>query len=155
MAKANEGAQAPKVEVPTPSAETTSETPASQVIPNTETTETPDVQEPPVVRREVATTTIADENAPIPTSLKSAEATSREGFFQNLRKFNEDNLTTLVGGRITGVVRTEPEEADGDPMYGLQITQDLGQSAPLKLVAWIQVDAEGNGPGFLYIEEER
>lgn len=155
MAKANEGVQTPKAEAQTAPAESAPQTKAPEVITETKASEPPELPEPPVVRRDVATTTIADEMSPIPTSLVSAEATSREAFFQNLRKFNEDNLTTLVGAKITGIIRTEPEEAGADPMYGLQITQELGQSAPLKLVAWIQTDAEGNGPGFLYIEEER
>ena len=49
----------------------------------------------------------------------------------------------LVGKTIAKVVRDGNPEGIGE-MYGYQFTDGT--------VAWIQQDAEGNGPGFLQIE---
>lgn len=49
----------------------------------------------------------------------------------------------LVGKTIKSVVRDGDTEGIGE-MYGYQFTDGT--------VAWIQQDAEGNGPGFLNIE---
>ena len=58
------------------------------------------------------------------------------------------HYSALVGKKITAVAMDDSKGtvADfGEPLFGLQFDDDS--------VAWIFQDPEGNGPGFLSIEE--
>jgi len=59
-----------------------------------------------------------------------------------------NHLVSLIGGRITSV------ETAGDgrrgTMYGLTVVKDSGE----EVICWILRDPEGNGPGWLDIEEK-
>lgn len=66
-----------------------------------------------------------------------------------------EHLAALVGGKITGVIVDTEEGDDLDRVYGLQVVVDHGVGFPTrKYNVWIQNDPEGNGPGFLAIEED-
>ena len=62
-------------------------------------------------------------------------------------EFESRALNALVGGKITGVVETPDNE---DHFYGLEIKIGAGKT----VTAWIQCDPEGNGPGFLSVQED-
>ena len=62
-------------------------------------------------------------------------------------KFEDKVLRALVNGTITSVVETPDDE---DHFYGLKIKTKTGKT----VTAWIQCDPEGNGPGFLNIQED-
>ena len=53
-------------------------------------------------------------------------------------------LKQLIGGKITDTVVTEDEES-----YGFVVEKDGA-----KKVCWVDCDPEGNGPGFVSIEEK-
>lgn len=60
------------------------------------------------------------------------------------------HLSQLVGGTITGICADMATIVDPlETTFGLNITAKDGR----KMVAWIQCDREGNGAGFLAIEE--
>lgn len=64
-----------------------------------------------------------------------------------------EHLAPLVGGRIMGLISTS-EEDPSERVYGLSVVVDHGVGFPThKYDVWIQADPEGNGPGFLAIEE--
>ncbi len=72
------------------------------------------------------------------------------------QEFHIKHLSRLVGGVVRGVIADPGAEAEfGQPVYGLQIEVPAkpGQSSKI-LHAWILCDPEGNGPGFLDIQEE-
>jgi hypothetical protein len=52
----------------------------------------------------------------------------------------------LLGGTITGAL--ESEDDFGDEFFGIRVMKDGKQ-----LAVWVQSDAEGNGPGWIEVEE--
>lgn len=66
----------------------------------------------------------------------------------NMTKFYLDQLDPLVGGQITGLVRTGEDEF-GDEFYGLTI---LCKDGNVRRVIFLS-DDEGNGPGSFEIME--
>ena len=54
-------------------------------------------------------------------------------------------------GKILVDVLRDDDSVDGPPVYGLTFKSGVKDRKPL--VAWIQQDEEGNGPGFLNIQE--
>ncbi|TAL65855.1 MAG: hypothetical protein EPN79_11950 [Burkholderiaceae bacterium] len=63
---------------------------------------------------------------------------------KNSIDFYLKQLSPLVGGTITGLVRTGPGDgAQADELYGLSITLPDGGKRTLILLS----DDEGNGPG--------
>ena len=56
-----------------------------------------------------------------------------------------EHLSRLVGKKIIGLAVTD-EVPNYDTLYGLRLSGGL--------IAWIQCDPEGNGPGFLSIEQD-
>ena len=93
---------------------------------------------------------VADESSPRRTPLAPDEVSDMNGYIEHLKKTNEDMLTQLVGGIVTAIVKDENSEG----LYGLRITLNEIQAVPVKVIAWIQADPEGNGPGFLSIEDD-
>lgn len=74
-----------------------------------------------------------------------------QDYFQRASATHDDRLTALVEGKITGIA----EFGEGESRrLGLMVRVEYGQSPAQKLIAWIQADAEDNGPGFLNIEED-
>lgn len=68
----------------------------------------------------------------------------------NATDFYLKQLRPLVGGTITGLVRTGPgEEAFDEEFYGLVVTLPDGRKRTLLLLS----DDEGNGPGSFEICE--
>lgn len=61
----------------------------------------------------------------------------------------EKNLAKLIGCEVTHVVNT-PDE-DDEHFYGLRF---FNKKTKKVYIAWIQCDPEGNGPGFLNIDDE-
>ena len=67
-----------------------------------------------------------------------------------------EHLSRLVGGVIRNVIADRTVTAEfGQAVYGLKvkIPARKTRSSPI-LHAWILCDPEGNGPGFLDIQEE-
>lgn len=62
----------------------------------------------------------------------------------------EQIVKHLLGGTITGVLDSDVDDVDdfGVQFFGLRIMKDGKQFA-----AWVQMDAEGNGPGWVEVEE--
>ena len=60
-------------------------------------------------------------------------------------KFAADELKKLVGGKITDTVMTKDNEN-----YGFVVEAEDGT----KKVCWVDCDPEGNGPGFISIQEK-
>ena len=57
----------------------------------------------------------------------------------------------LVGATITGICSDEGAEfGAGQPLYGVIVKHPDGR----KQTAWIMTDPEGNGPGFLSIDDQ-
>ncbi len=52
----------------------------------------------------------------------------------------------LVGAKVTAVVRDAGKDGDMDECFGLQFSNGK--------IAWIMCDPEGNGPGFLDIQDD-
>ncbi len=61
----------------------------------------------------------------------------------------EEISKTLVGGRITNALVTD-EDQYGTAFYGFRVEVNGGA-----FNVWVQRDPEGNGEGFLAIEEGR
>ena len=61
--------------------------------------------------------------------------------------FYLNQLSVLVGGRITTLARTEPDE-EGNVFFGLVITLPEGKEKTLLFLR----DDEGNGPGSFEIQ---
>jgi len=59
-------------------------------------------------------------------------------------EYSSNKALALVGGKITGVFVDENKEH-----WGLTI-----KKGKLIVQAWVECDAEGNGPGDLYIHKE-
>ncbi len=60
-------------------------------------------------------------------------------------------MAVLVGGKITNPIRSGEDEEDwGGEMFGFLVKCKDGKTRNV----WVQCDAEGNGPGWLAIEEE-
>ena len=63
-------------------------------------------------------------------------------------KYNAEQINTrLAGGTIENAAIT-PDEDDYDQRFGLVINVN-GE----RLIAWVDCDAESNGPGWLAIED--
>lgn len=76
---------------------------------------------------------------------------------QHAKESVVESLAQLVGGKITALVEdsVDGHEDLGEPKtYGLQIEIEQIQGPNIILIAWIQADAEGSGPGFLAIENK-
>jgi hypothetical protein len=73
---------------------------------------------------------------------------------QFLKDRTEEDLLQLVGGTITHLVQGEKEDPTEPTVYGLAITIENGQHGREEVIAWIQADPEGNGPGHLNIESQ-
>lgn len=65
------------------------------------------------------------------------------------------HLEQLVGSKILSITE------DGEGWYGLVLERPIKSAAPSRhiigseiVVAWISRDPEGNGPGWLQIEED-
>ena len=72
---------------------------------------------------------------------------------RNMDLVMAEHLAPLVGGRIMGLISTNDDDPN-DKVYGLNVVVDHGVGFPThKYDVWIQADPEGNGPGFLAIEE--
>lgn len=113
----------------------------------------PDGEKSEVVAEKVespAPIVVADESSPRRTPLAPDEVSDMDGYIEHLKETNEDMLTQLVGGIVTAIVKDEGSEG----LYGLRITLNEIQAVPVKVIAWIQADPEGNGPGFLSIEDD-
>ncbi len=70
--------------------------------------------------------------------------------------FHIEHLSQLKGGTVRDVIVDQAATAEfGQPVYGLQleISAKPGRSSQI-LHAWILCDPEGNGPGFLDIQQE-
>jgi hypothetical protein len=65
------------------------------------------------------------------------------------RDYEGEHLKKLVGGKITGVIRSG-KIGDRETFYGFEVEHPDGK----KQSVWIQQDPEGNGPGHLNIETE-
>lgn len=52
----------------------------------------------------------------------------------------------LVGGEITGAIRTEDDDY---PSWGIRVKTKKGEV----FNCWIDCDPEGNGPGFMSLEQ--
>ena len=63
--------------------------------------------------------------------------------------FYLEKLAVLVGGTVTGAVRSGVDETLGDEYFGLKI---MGKDGKAK-VLWLLSDDEGNGPGSFEIAE--
>ncbi len=75
---------------------------------------------------------------------------------RNTRDFHAEHLGRLTGGVIRGVITDPGAKAEfGQSIYGLDVEMPAapGRGAR-RLNVWILCDPEGNGPGFLDIEEE-
>ncbi len=70
--------------------------------------------------------------------------------------FHVKQLNRLRGGTVQNVIVDRAAASDfGQPVYGLQIEMPAESGQPHKVLhAWILCDPEGNGPGFLDIQEE-
>jgi len=69
--------------------------------------------------------------------------------------YHVEHLSRLKGGTVQNVIIDRTAISDfGQPVYGLQfnIPAKPGQSSST-LHVWILCDPEGNGPGFLDIQE--
>lgn len=73
---------------------------------------------------------------------------------QFLKDRTEEDLLQLVGGTITHLVQGEKLDPTEPTIYGLAITIENGQHGRDEVIAWIQADPEGNGPGHLNIESQ-
>ena len=64
--------------------------------------------------------------------------------------FMVEELNKLVGYKITGTVITEDEDS-----YGLVLERPAqpGESPRSRKTAWIDCDAESNGPGWVSVQE--
>lgn len=58
---------------------------------------------------------------------------------------------TKLRGKILVDVVKDDEGIDGQPVYGLVFKSGISDRKPS--VAWVYQDEEGNGPGFLNIQE--
>lgn len=147
------GSLMPKAKEPAANAEGTNQD-APKVDIETEIVATPPTDgESEVVAEKVespAPIVVADESSPRRTPLAPDEVSDMNGYIEHLKKTNEDMLTQLVGGVVTAIVKDENDEG----LYGLRITLNEIQAVPVKVIAWIQADPEGNGPGFLSIEDD-
>lgn len=64
-------------------------------------------------------------------------------------EYEAKELAKLVGGEITHIIQTP--EGEDEPFLGFSV---FNKKTKKVYDVWIQQDAEGNGPGFLSIEEE-
>ena len=63
----------------------------------------------------------------------------------------DKELQKLVGYTVSQIALDYDGDEDSlDKFYGLVLVK---KGDPQKLIAWIQQDPEGNGPGFLQIEK--
>lgn len=74
---------------------------------------------------------------------------------KNRPDFNIEHLSRLRGGAICNVIVDRTAVAEfGQPLYGLQVIIPATSGQPERSMhVWILCDPEGNGPGFLEIEE--
>ena len=70
--------------------------------------------------------------------------------FEEDVKYAVKRLEKLVGWQIVGTVST-PD----DTSYGFVVQRDSHGTAIQKKVCWVDCDPEGNGPGWIQIEEMR
>ena len=69
--------------------------------------------------------------------------------------FHIEHLNRLKGGTVQDVIVDRSAISDfGQPVYGLQVRMPAASGQAAKVIhVWILCDPEGNGPGFLEIEE--
>ena len=63
--------------------------------------------------------------------------------------FYLEQLAVIVGGTVTGTVRSGVDETLDEEYFGLKIMGKDGKSK----ILWLLSDDEGNGPGSFEIEE--
>lgn len=63
--------------------------------------------------------------------------------------YEDKELSKLVGCEVTHLVETP--EGEDEHFYGLRFFNPKTKKV---YIAWIQCDPEGNGPGFLNIDDE-
>ena len=75
---------------------------------------------------------------------------------KNKTDFHIKHLNSLRGGTIQNVIVDRAAVSDfGQPVYGLQIEMPAKPGHDRRILhTWILCDPEGNGPGFLDIQEE-
>ncbi len=66
------------------------------------------------------------------------------------------HLNQLKGGTVQTVIVDRSAISEfGQPLYGLQVGMPAAGQPAKVIHAWILCDPEGNGPGFLEIQEVR
>ena len=66
-----------------------------------------------------------------------------------MNKQVEQHYQQIVGATITGLAVDDTNNDFGDDIWALKLTTKDGRAA----MAWIMADPEGNGPGFLAIDD--
>jgi len=87
----------------------------------------------------------------MPKSLKTTENKPADRFAK-MKAYVREYMKPLVGGTILACVDDSGPETVTDfgaPVFGLLVKRSDGGRS----VAWIMCDAEGNGPGFIDIQE--
>lgn len=70
---------------------------------------------------------------------------------ETAQKFYEKEYGQLRGFTVTGLAMDDSDDSFCDePTFGLIL-----EKGKRKFIAWISQDEEGNGPGFLHIEEQK
>lgn len=67
----------------------------------------------------------------------------------NIEYMTKEIADKLVGAKITGAIES-PGNDFSEGSFGFQVTTAKGQS----IQVWVDMDPEGNGPGWLQICEE-
>lgn len=135
-------------------------TPPAEAVPAEATAPVADAQKPeapPAPEPKV----LVKEGELLPEAPQAPDTNDRTAHVQHRKDTVVESLAQLVGGKITGLVEEANPNEDEDfvdqynlKTYGLQIEIEQIQGPNIIFHAWIQADAEGNGPGFLAIENK-
>ena len=66
-----------------------------------------------------------------------------------MNKRMEQHYRQIVGATIIGLAVDDTDNDFGDDIWALKLKTKNGRAA----IAWIMADPEGNGPGFLAIDD--